>query len=137
MTITADIAAKGVILRSLGEGRVVFHPHHSNYELYLESPATFADGQHVRGVVRVRGRKVYTVPSGGGFVQPVLGTPRIIQGRVVTLDEREIVVKAGNAIFVVELPTGTDTIDLHAGDIAADSLVNVVALPGARFDLVG
>lgn len=137
MTITADLAAKGVIRRTLGDGRVVFAPLDANYELHLLSPSTFADGQHVRGVVRCVARKVYTVPSGGGFVQPVLGPPRIVQGRVVTLDEREIVVRAGNVTFVVELPTGKDTIDLHSGDIAAGSLVNVVVMPNARFEAAG
>lgn len=132
----AAVAAKGVILRA-GEGRIVFHPLESNYELDLVSTGAFTPGQNVRGVIRCTARKVYTVPSGGGFVQPVLGTPRIIQGRVVTLDERSISVRAANSIFVVELPTGTDTIDLHTGAIAAGSLVNVVALPGASFEAVG
>ena len=133
MTSTTVLAAKGVILRA-GDGRVVFHPLESNYELDLVSAATFAPGTNVRGVIRCTARKVYTVPSGGGFVQPVLGTPRIIQGRVVTLDAQTITVRAGNAIFLVALPAGADTIDLHTGDIAAGSLVNVVALPGASFE---
>lgn len=134
-TTNVEPTAKGVILRA-EPGRVVFHPLDSNYELDLVSTGCFTPGQNVRGVIRCNARKVYTVPSGGGFVQPVLGTPRIIQGRVITLDEKTITVRAGNSIFVVTLPTGKDAIDLHTGAIGAGSLVNVVARPGAAFDAI-
>ncbi|RZL89411.1 MAG: hypothetical protein EOP73_30170 [Variovorax sp.] len=132
-TPSVEPTAKGVILRA-EPGRVVFHPRETNYELDLVATGAFEAGQHVGGVIRCDARKVYTVPSGGNFIQPVLGTPRIVQGRVVTLTEQTITVRAGNAFFVVTLPTGKDTIDLHVGNIAAGSLVNVVALPGASFE---
>jgi hypothetical protein len=134
-TPSVEPTAKGMILRA-EPGRVVFHPTHSNYELDLVATGSFEPGQHVQGVIRCQARKVYTVPSGGGFIQPVLGTPRIVQGRVVALTEQSITVRAGNALFVVALPTGKDTIDLHTGNIDADSLVNVVVLPGASFEAV-
>lgn len=131
-----DLATKGKVLR-YESGRVVFQVPETNYELHLEADASAASlvGKKVLARVRVSGRKVYGVPSGGNFVQPVLGTPRIIQGRVVGVGEKTITVKAG-AIFVVDLPTGLDTIDLHQGPIGDGSLVNVVALPGAKFELV-
>ena len=139
MTLTPDLATKGIITHvSDGGATLVFHPHNTNYmhQLVGDGSITAASGLHVNGVIHVKARKVYTVPSGGGFVQPVLGSPRIIQGRVISLDEKSIVVKAG-ATFVVELPTGLDTIDLHTGAIHANSLVNVVAFPGAMFERVG
>ena len=131
-----DLATRGKILR-IESGRVVFHVIDTNYELHLETSQDLSSfvGQKANGRVRVKARKVYGVPSGGNFVQPVLGTPRIIQGRVLHLDEHSITVKAG-AIFIAELPTGKDTIDLHHGAIGVASLVNVVALPGASFELV-
>ena len=137
---TGDVTASKGTLRHLDSGRIVFHPIDTSYELHLVSdidPATIVTGKPVRGVVRVKAKKVYGVPSGGNFIQPILGTPRIIQGRVVSLDERTIFVKTGGAVFVVELPTGLDTIDLHHGAIGANALVNVVALPGAMFERVG
>lgn len=138
MSKTAELSVKGTILR-LDGGRVVFHPLNTNYELHLESAADHSAfvGKNVHGLARVKARKIYGVPSGGNFIQPVLGTPRIIQGRVLTLDATTLTMKAGGAIFVVELPTGLDTIDLHHGAIGANSLVNVVALPGATFERVG
>ena len=142
MTITADLAAKGTISHvqdaTTGQMNVVFNPNGTNYLVQASAAdaAAIPADRLLKGVIRVRARKVYTVPSGGAFVQPVFGSPRIIQGRVMSLDERSLVVKAG-AVFVVELPTGQDTIDLHTGAIAAGSLVNVVALPGATFERVG
>lgn len=136
MTSSRLNATRGKLLR-VESGRVVFHPLDTNYEFHLETPAdsSVSAGMKVQGRVHVKARKVYGVPSGGNFVQPILGTPRIIQGRVLEVQERSLIVKAG-AIFVVELPDGPDTIDLHHGPIGADSLVNVVALPGASFEPV-
>lgn len=133
---SADLATRGKILR-IENGRVVFHVIDTNYELHLETSEDLTSlvGQKVIGRVRVKARKVYGVPSGGNFIQPVLGTPRIIQGRVLNLDEKTITVKAA-AIVVADLPTGPDTIDLHHGSIGVNSLVNVVASPGAAFELI-
>ena len=135
-TSSTDLATRGKILR-IESGRVVFHVIDTNYELHLESNQDLSSrvGQNAIGRVRVKARKVYGVPSGGNFVQPVIGTPRIIQGRVINVDESSITVKAG-AIFIAELPTGKDTVDLHHGAIGVNSLVNVVALPGAVFELI-
>ena len=64
-----------------------------------------------------------------------VGPPKIIQGRVRFADARQLVLHAGVPI-VVELPSGDDAIDLGNGPIAAGSLVNVVAMPGATFEAV-
>lgn len=144
MTISADLAAKGVVRRLTpadplaDAGRLVaFCPLNTNYEIHATAPAGLdVCSGHVRAIVRIRARKLYTMPSGGGFVQPVMGSPRIVQGRVLSLDERELVVRAGSATFVVELPTVQDAIDLHTGEIAVNSLVNVVAFPGATLDVL-
>jgi hypothetical protein len=87
----------------------------------------------VEGQVRVSARKVYTVPSGGNFISPIFGPPRIVQGRVRYLDEKEMVVQAGTSV-IVELPADEHAYDLVNGDLTVGSLVNVVVLPGARFE---
>jgi len=87
----------------------------------------------VQGTVRVTARKVWTVPSGGNFVSPIFGPPRTIQGRVRSLDERSLVVHAGVPILV-ELPADEAGYDLVNGPLAVGVMVNVVALPGARFE---
>jgi hypothetical protein len=131
----ASRTTKGVILRQ-EEGVVVFRPIDTSYEHHLIAPAGFSAevGRNVRAVIRVKARKVYTVMSGGNFVQPILGQPRIIQGRVTALEGGTLYVKAAS-LFAVELPTGRDSIDMANGEFAINSLVNVVALPGAAIEI--
>jgi hypothetical protein len=126
-------------------GRIVFVPTGTNYQHHLE----FADageggsglgglreGSVVRGLVRLKARKVYTVVAGGNFVAPILGTPRTIQGEVVGIGEGYVVVQAG-AKFVVELPEETGaSVELGHGAIEVGTRVNVVAMPGAWFERV-
>ena len=133
-------SAAGVTLSARGkliaakDGVVHFAPSGTNYELHLAAPTYAAPvGQLVTGVVHATARKVWTVPSGGNFISPIFGPPRTIQGRVRALDERSIVVQASLPI-VVELPDSDAAIDLVNGPISVGVMVNVMALPGARFE---
>jgi hypothetical protein len=131
-TVSAS-AARGKVT-AVKDGVLQFAPSGTNYELHLVTPPGAADvGRLVEGVVRVRARKVWTVPSGGNFISPIFGPPRTIQGRVKSLSERELVVHAGLPI-VVELPAEAQGYDLARGPIAVGVMVNVVALPGATFE---
>lgn len=131
----SDYPAKGRI-KSATEDGVVFQPAGTNYELHLstENPYKGPIDRPVEGIIRVLGRKIWTVPTGGNFVQPIFGEPRIIQGRVKWLDERLLLVQAATT-FVVEVPANSQAIDLASGGIEAGSMVNVTALPGAQFEL--
>ena len=134
MPKATDFPAVGEVL-SRDDTSLIFNPQNTTYELKLENPKYDGPiGQRVEGLITVSARKVYTVPSGGNFIQPIFGPPRIIQGRVKYLDEREMVVQAG-APIIVQLPVEEDAFDLASGDLMVASLVNVVALPGARFAL--
>jgi len=118
------------------EHLVIFSPHGTNYELHLVAPNYSGPiASLTEGVVRVTARKVWTVPSGGNFIAPIFGTPRTIQGRVRALDERTLVVQAGTPV-VVDLPEDPTAFDLANGPIRVGTLVNVTALPGARFEPV-
>ena len=113
---------------------VVFRPRETTYEIELGAKNYGGPiGSRVEGQVRVSARKVYTVPSGGNFIAPIFGSPRIVQGRVRYLDEKEMVVSAGTSV-IVELPADEHAYDLVNGDLTVGSLVNVVVLPGARFE---
>lgn len=124
-------------------GRIVFGPSGTNYQHHLESTGVggsglsgLREGSVVRGLVRLKARKVYTVVAGGNFVAPILGTPRTIQGQVVGIGEGYVVVQAG-AKFVVELPEETGaSVELGHGAIELGTRVNVVAMPGAWFERV-
>ena len=129
------IPARGKISSTAG-GVVKFAPSNTNYVLHLAAPADVAGPLNtlLEGVIRVVARKVYTVPSGGNFISPIFGPPRTIQGRVRSLDGRSMVVQAGMPVHV-ELPAEASAVELANGPIAVGSLVNVVALPGATFEL--
>ncbi len=137
MSQISDFPARGRIT-AVQDGKITFQPTGTNYEFHLSVPAGFAGevGSLVDGLIRVTGRKVYSVPSGGNFVSPIFGLPKIIQGRVKFASERQLVVQAGVPI-VAELPADENAIDLNSGGIAVGTLVNVVAFPGAKFELLG
>ena len=126
----------GRVLSSEGD-LVVFQPRGTTYEIHLDKGENFVNpvGKPGKAVLRVKARKVYSVPSGGAFVVPIMGTPRIVQGRVTDVLEasggvRRIVLQAG-ATVIVDLPAEDHAIDLGEGPIEAGGLVNVVCEPGA------
>ena len=114
---------------------MVFQPSATTYQLHLEftgdgKPEVSA--QPIECFIHVNGAKVYTVPSGGNFIQPIFGPPRIVQGRVKFADQNTLVVHAGTPI-IVRLPEADSAIDLSEGKIQVGHMANVVALPGATF----
>jgi hypothetical protein len=139
MSSSIDFHSPGKVIAVNDEGRsVIFAPRGTSYELHLKcaTPYTGVLNTPVEAVIRLTGRKVYTVPSGGNFITPIVGPPRIVQGRVRSGNDRQLVIKAG-ANFVVDLPAADSAIDLGNGAIALNTMVNVVALPGATFELAG
>lgn len=132
----SDFVARGKVI-GIKEGVVIFSPAGLNYELHFTplTPYTGPLDQYIEARLRVKARKVYTVPSGGNFVSPLFGPPRTMQGRVLFADEKTVVIRAG-APIAVELPDAADSIDLSEGLIRVGAIVNAVGLPGATFELV-
>ena len=134
MTLTKSFAWGKVM--STKDGLVVFNPAGTNYQLHLACPKfDGALNTLVKAMIYVSARKVYTVPSGGNFVSPIFGPPRMVQGMVRAADERSLVVHAG-CPFYVDLPVNDRGIDLNNGPISVGRMVNVVCLPGARVEFV-
>jgi hypothetical protein len=134
-TITPPLAATGKVIR-LESGKVVFTPAGTSYELHLEIPSyTGSLNTPTRCLIRAKARKVYTVPSGGNFITPIFGPPRIVQGRVRSADQRSLVVHAAVPIHV-ELPGPDSAIDLDEGPITVGKMVNVVCEPGVRVEFL-
>src|SRR3712207_9216106 len=72
------LAAAGKVT-SVGEGKVVFAPAGTNYELHLVCPSyTGPLNKPVRGIIRVQARTLWTVPSGGEWIQSIFGPPRTL-----------------------------------------------------------
>ena len=133
MATVIDLTASGKIIAAR-EGLVTFSPAGTSYEMHLISHGYSPKlGVPVHGVIRVKARKIYTVPSGGLFVTPIFGPPKIIQGRIRFLDEKSMVLHAGGNILV-EFPEDDAAFDLVNGPLAVGKLANVVAWPGATFE---
>lgn len=134
MADATGFLARGKVLRTLGD-QIVFNPTGTNYELHLVGPYT--GPLHVPVSLRIfaRGRKLLTVPSGGNFVTPIMGPPRIFQGRVRFADDRVIGLHAGVNVLI-ELPADEDAVDLAMGPITVGGLLNATVYPGVRFDYV-
>jgi hypothetical protein len=135
MPSPTDFPTRGKVT-SVNDGFVVFVPRDTTYEMHLKTAKPY-DGPvngPIDALIRLQARKVYTVPSGGNFITPIFGPPKIVQGRVRYLDDRHLVVQAG-AKVIVELPGADSAIDLDEGYITVNKMVNVVALPGATFEL--
>ena len=126
--------ARGKVIEAR-PGMVIFQPRGTSYELHLETTADYAGplNKPVQGRILVKARKLYTVPSGGNFVAPILGPARTIQGRVIAVSPTQILLQAGVPV-VVDLPMERHAIDLASGPIEEGAIVNIVAFPGARFD---
>lgn len=136
MPSSTDFPARGKIIE-VRDAIVVFQPSNTNYQLHLEFTGDAkpqVSPQPIECFIRVDARKVYTVPSGGNFIQPIFGPPRIIQGRVKYADQQTIVVHAGTPI-ICALPAADSAIDLAEGKIRVGHMANVVGLPGARIEL--
>src|SRR5271170_1125044 len=110
-----DYLARGKVVEAK-DSMVVFQPSDTNYQLYLQTarPYTGPIGQLIDARLRAKARKVYTVPSGGGFISPIFGSPRTIQGRALHVEDRQIVVRAGVPI-AIDLPQSDEAVDLSDG----------------------
>jgi hypothetical protein len=135
MSSSTEWSARGKVT-AVSNGKVHFAPSNTNYDLHLECSPPYAGpiGELITATVRAKAKKVYTVPSGGGFISPIFGPPRTIQGRALHVQDGLVVIRAGCPI-VVELPKDESGVDLEEGPISVGSIVNAVALPGVRFEL--
>lgn len=135
MATSTLITARGKVTGVAGDV-IHFAPSNTNYSLHLLCPGYSGPlNTPVDGVIRVKARKAYTMPSGGNFITPLFGPPRIIQGRVRSIDGNSVVLHAGAAIHV-DLPAEASAVELANGAITVGGpMVNVVAFPGATFEL--
>jgi hypothetical protein len=134
MPIATEHATRGKITEAK-DGLIVFNPRGTTYQLHLKHTGeTPTLNQPVDLVIRAMARKVWTVPSGGNFITPIVGPSKIVQGRVKSVTESELVVQAG-ANFVIALPKAESAVDLPDGSITVGRMVNVTLLPGASAEV--
>jgi hypothetical protein len=131
-----DFPARGKVIEIKGS-LIVFQPANTTYHLHLAGgPYTGPLKTPVEILIRASARKLWTVPSGGNFIAPIMGTPRTIQGRVRFIEGQTIVVQAGVPVAIT-LPTNDSGVDLNSGALGVGSLVNVMVMPGVSYELAG
>ena len=138
MPTATDFPTPGKVI-AVNDGVAVFRPRGTTYEMQLKlagaGGAAPTLNVPVEAIIRVQARKVWTVPSGGNFLTPISGPPKIVQGRVKYADGKQIVVHAG-ATVLVDLPATDTAVDLPNGPITVGAMVNVTALPGATVEFI-
>lgn len=98
-------------------------------KLAVHAPLDAAPGAKIRGEIRARARRVDAAPSGGCYIEPVIGRPRRVQGRVAQLlpERNALLVHAG-------LPVDLQLTEAQrAGDFAPGQIVTTDVEPGAEF----
>jgi hypothetical protein len=104
----------------------------TSYRIALipEGPVEAEPGRRIEGTVHARAARIDRINAGGRFVEPVYGSPRRIQGRVVAVEEatNELVVNAGVPVHL----TPTDKRQ-KASDFREGELITCGVLSGAAF----
>jgi hypothetical protein len=136
MPSNTDFPARGKVIR-VDDSFVVFAPSDTNYEIKLATATKYNGpvGTLIEAAIHTSCRKLWTVTSGGNFVAPIFGPPRIVQGRIKFLDQSSMVLHSGVSV-VVKLPALDSAFDLSAGALSVGTLVNATILPGATFELL-
>ena len=117
--ISADPAVCRARLEESGpEGFVISLPG-TEYmlRLHLKGATAVAPGKRISGVITGTAQKFHRASAGGGFIEPVEGHPRIVQGRVRATDAsaNRVLVQAVVPMWVTPA-AGQSARDFHAGD---------------------
>ena len=130
---TPDALARG-ILESLTDEELVLAVPHTGYKLHLAPTVPAGEfnkyvGKRIRGVIEAEALRIHPARGGGLFIEPAWGAPRIIAGKVCSVDEakRRVLVDAGVPMWVTA-PQGQDLSELHEGQ-----LVNFYVKSGTSF----
>lgn len=112
---------------------VVLRFYNSDYLVHLLPIGEIAaePGRRVTGVLRAEAKRVDVVRTGGKYVEPVIGRPRRVQGRVIETDtsRNTLTVDAGLPI-VCRLTDHRQ----RAGDFEPGQFVSFDVLRGATFE---
>lgn len=122
------------ILESLNDDELVLSLPHTNYRIHLVPTVPAGEisshvGKRVKGMIQARALRMHRAQGGGRFIEPVWGAPRIVAGKVVSVDEpnRRVLVDVSVPIWVTA-PEGQDFSEMHEGE-----LVNFYVESGTRF----
>jgi len=122
--------ARGV-LAAADDKRITLAIPGTDYRLELALSGTLGSrvGDKIAGTIKAQARRIDVIKSGGLFVDPVMGRPRNVQGRIIEVDTNgnTLTVNAGVPIVIKPSPRQ------KAADFRPAQLVHFAAEPGATF----
>lgn len=122
------------ILQSAMEGKLILEVPHTDYQLHLVPSVPVASiatppGKRIKGVIHAQSLRLFKAHGGGRFIEPMIGEPRLIAGRVLAVDEprRRILVDVSVPMWL------TLTDDQPADLFQVGDLVNGTVESGTQF----
>jgi hypothetical protein len=113
------------------DGSIVVEVPNTEYRLLLAAPAGFSAkrGQRIRGEIHANALRMHRSDTGGRFIEPIYGQPRIVQGEIIAIDApaRRVLMDMAVPVSVTLQPAQ----DLNA--IAVGELWNCYVESGTRF----
>jgi hypothetical protein len=108
------------LVESLDAGTIVIGVTGSNYHLRLavNEPVDVSVGERVMGAISAIGLRVHVATAGGLFIEPTSGEPRIVAGRVESIDtDAGAIVVQSVVPICVRLETPEEAASLREGDL--------------------
>jgi hypothetical protein len=121
------------IIDALDDQRIALRVSGTSYRIHLRLPegarVTTPVGKRISGTIEADALRIHPSRGGGQFIEPVVGEPRIIAGRVMAVDEarRRLLVQAAVPMWLTAKP-GQDF-----GVLKVGGMVNCYVQSGARF----
>jgi hypothetical protein len=136
---TTGVQAKSTVrgvLESVSDDAIVIALPHTDYRLHLvpgvpASTITTPVGKRIKGEIHARALRLFKAVGGGGgqFIEPLEGSPRIVAGRVLSVDAggRRVLVSAAIPMWMTLAPDNTPE------QFAPGDMVNCYVESGTRF----
>ena len=98
-----------VVIDAVHDDRVIVRLPGTDYRLDFRvanaKPASLEPGKRARGTIEAVALKIHAATGGGQFIEPVDGTPRIVAGRVLHVDQ-----STGRVLVDVSVPMWVTTV---------------------------
>lgn len=99
-----DRATARGTLEAIADTHIVMSLAHTDYRLHLAptAPITTELGKRIKGTIHARALRMYSASGGGQFIEPLVGAPRIVAGRVMHIDQanRRVLVDLAAPVWI-------------------------------------
>ncbi|MCE9620462.1 MAG: hypothetical protein K8R92_11235 [Planctomycetes bacterium] len=130
MPSTASDIARAVVQQHDGDKIILSIPS-TEYQLHLtcNGKTNVHPGKRIQGVIELKALRMHKASAGGSFIEPIYGHPRIVQGRVLSID-----LGKNRLLCDVVVPVWVEPFDgQSAADFNAGDMVNFYVQSGATF----